>query len=51
MIKTFIQILTFSTPSIDNPWMDMVLWLIVGLPMMLALLCVTLRLINGFRVI
>lgn len=51
MIDTFIQIFTFDVPSIDNPWMDLIMWLIVALPMMVALLCITLRLVNGFRVI
>lgn len=51
MIQTFIQIYTLSLPSVNNPWMDMILWLLVGLPMTIAMLCVTLRLVNGFRVI
>lgn len=51
MIDTFIKIFTFDVPSIDNPWMDLIMWLIVALPMMVALLCITLRLVNGFRVI
>lgn len=51
MINTFIQIYTMSLPSVDNAWMDMILWMLVGLPMTIALLCVTLRLVNGFRVI
>lgn len=51
MISTFIQIFTFSLPSISNAWMDLILWLIVGLPMTIAMLCITLRLVNGFRVI
>lgn len=46
MIKTFTQIFTFSVPSINNPWMDVVLWLLVGLPMTIAMLCVTLRLVE-----
>lgn len=51
MISTFIQIYTFNVPSIDNAWMDIILWLIVGLPMTLAMALITLRLINGFRVL
>lgn len=51
MIQTFIQIYTFNVPSIDNPWMDFVLWALVGLPMTLAMALLALRLINGFRVI
>lgn len=50
MIQTFIQIFTFSVPTLDDqPWMSLVLWLLVSLPMMIALLCVTMRLVNGFR--
>ncbi len=44
MISTFTQIYTFSLPSIDNPWMDLLLWLMVGLPMTLAMLLIGLRL-------
>lgn len=51
MINTFIQVYTLSLPSVQNPWMDMILWMLVGLPMTIALLCVTLRLVNGFRIL
>lgn len=46
MIQTFIQIYTLDLPSINNPWMDLILWLIVGLPMTLAMLFLTLRIID-----
>lgn len=46
MIKTFTQIFTFSVPSISNPWMDIVLWILVGLPMTIAMLCVGIRLVE-----
>jgi len=51
MINTFMQIYTFNIPSISNPWMDMVLWLLVGLPMTIAMLCVTLRLVSAVKFI
>lgn len=51
MIKTFISIYTFDMPQIDNAWAQWILWALVGLPMTMAMLCVTLRLINGFRTI
>lgn len=51
MIQTFINIYTFNLPSIQNPWMDVILWLLVGLPMTMAMALITLRLINGFRVL
>lgn len=47
MIKTFSQIYTFDTPSVDNPWMDMILWLLVGLPMTVALLIVVIRVVSA----
>lgn len=50
MIDTFIGIYTMSTPSINNPWMDVILWLLVGLPMTLALACITLRLIQSVKI-
>jgi hypothetical protein len=51
MIETFISIYTFSMPSIDNPWMDVILWLIVGLPMTMAMLFITLRVMNSIKII
>ena len=51
MIDTFIQIFTFSLPSIDNEWMDLVLWLIVGLPMTIAMLCITLRVMDAVKLV
>lgn len=43
MMNTFIQIFTFNMPDFDNPWVEMILWLMVGLPMTIALACVTMR--------
>lgn len=43
MAETFIQIFTFSVPDLDNEWAAMILWLLCGLPMTIALLCVGLR--------
>lgn len=51
MIKTFIQIYTLSLPSIHNEWMDIVLWLLVGLPMTLALALVTLKIMNAVKIL
>lgn len=50
MIKTFISIYTFDMPDLDNDWAKWILWALVGLPMTMAMLCITLRLVNGFRV-
>lgn len=49
MINTFVQIYTLNLPSIHNAWMDVVLWLLVGLPMTIAMLCVTLRLVEAAK--
>lgn len=46
MLETFIQIFTFSVPDLNNEWASMVLWLLCGLPMTIALLCVTLRVVK-----
>lgn len=51
MIKTFIQIYTLSLPSIHNQWMDVILWLLVGLPMTLALALVTLKIMNSVKIL
>ena len=48
MFDTFINIYTFKTPTFENdPWVNTILWLLVGLPMTLALLCVTYRAVGG----
>lgn len=49
---TFVQIFTFKTPQFeDDPWINTILWLLVGLPMSIALLCVTMRVVGGvFRI-
>lgn len=51
MIQTFIKIFTFNMPELGNPLANWILWAIVGLPMTIAMLCVTLRLISSFKVL
>lgn len=51
MVQTFIQIYTLSLPSINNEWMDIILWLLVGLPMTLALALITLRIMGSVKII
>lgn len=51
MISTFIKIFTFDMPELGNSIANWILWAIVGLPMTIALLCVTLRLISSFKVL
>lgn len=50
MIQTFIKIYTFDMPELGNPIANWVLWAIVGLPMTIAMLCVSMRLISSFKV-
>ena len=38
MVDTFIDIYTFDTPSIDNPFYDFILWMLVIFPAELALM-------------
>lgn len=47
MLDTFIQIYTFEYPHFDNSWMEFIMWVLVGLPMTLAMLLVTARLVGG----
>ena len=51
LIDTFASIYTFSLPSIDNPWMDLILWLLVALPMTIAMLCVTLKFVQSIKIL
>lgn len=51
-LETFIDIFTFSyTTDVGDadtqPWVAFVMWMIVGLPMTLALLFITIRLVGG----
>lgn len=50
MIDTFVDIYTFNLPNIENGWAKTVMWMLVGLPMTLAMLCVTLRLVSAIKV-
>lgn len=47
VFDTFIQIFTFKTPKFDNDWVNVIMWLLVGLPFSVALLCVSTRVIGG----
>lgn len=50
MISNFIKIFTFSMPGVDNPWISTMLWLMVSLPMALAMLFITLRMIEAVKI-
>lgn len=48
MLDTFIDIYTFNYTHFDNePWAEFLMWMIVGLPMTLAMLFISLRLVGG----
>lgn len=53
MLDTFIDIYTFNYTHFTNsndpltPWAEFLMWLVVGLPMTLAMLFITLRLVGG----
>lgn len=47
MLDTFIDIYTFNYPYLNDSWADFVLWILVGLPMTLCLLFITMRLVGG----
>lgn len=48
MFDTFVKIYTFQTPQFENdPAVNTIVWLLVGLPMTVALLFVTLRVVGG----
>lgn len=51
MVRTFIQIYTLSLPNINNDWMNIVFWLLVGLPMTLSLALITLRVMEAVKII
>lgn len=51
MIRTFIQIYTLSLPNINNDWMNIILWLLVGLPMTLSLALITLRVMEAVKLV
>ena len=47
MLDTFVQIYTFEYPHFDNSWMEFIMWILVGLPMTLGMLLITMRLVGG----
>lgn len=47
MLDTFIEIYTFDYPHFSNMWVEMIMWLLVGLPMTLGMLFITIRLVGG----
>lgn len=47
MLDTFVDIYTFDYPHFENSWMEFIMWMLVGLPMTLGMLFITLRLVGG----
>lgn len=49
MFDTFVQIFTFDYPKFsgEGEWANIVLWLMVGLPMTMGLLLITMRTVGG----
>lgn len=48
MLDTFIDIYTLSYPHFeDNPWAEFMLWMLIGLPMTMAMLFITMRMVGG----
>lgn len=49
LIDTFIKVFKFELPGTSSPWVDLVLWILVVLPMSLALAFIALRLMSSVR--
>ena len=47
MLDTFISIYTFDYPHFSNSWVEFIMWILVGLPMTLGMLFITMRLVGG----
>lgn len=48
MLDTFVSIYTFQTPEFENdPFANLIIWLMVGLPMTMSMLLITIRLVGG----
>lgn len=47
MLDTFIDIYTFDYPHFENSWVEFIMWMLVGLPMTLGMLFITMRLVGG----
>lgn len=47
MVQTFIDIYTWDMPNVENTWAKAVIWLMVGLPMTLAMLLITMTMVSS----
>ena len=50
MVETFANIFTFSMPNVSDPLLQIVLWLMVGLPMTMALAIILLRVTQAVKI-
>ena len=46
-LDTFVQIYTFDYPHFDDTWVEFIMWILVGLPMTMGMLFITMRLVGG----
>lgn len=46
MVETFIDIFTWDMPNVESEWAKAIIWLMVGLPMTMAMLLVTLQMVG-----
>ena len=46
-LDTFIQIYTFDYPHFEDTWVEFIMWILVGLPMTMGMLFITMRLVGG----
>ena len=46
-LDTFVQIYTFDYPHFEDTWIEVIMWLLVGLPMTMGMLFITIRLVGG----
>lgn len=47
MLDTFVSIYTFDYPHFEDGWVEFIMWILVGLPMTLGMLFITMRLVGG----
>ena len=47
MLDTFIDIYTFDYPHFENSWVEFIMWMLIGLPMTMGMLFITMRLVGG----
>lgn len=51
MISTWVNIFTLDMPTVSSPWANLIMWILVVLPMSLALACIALKLVSSVRLL